>query len=73
VTSFDIPPGLPQLGYHDSILVPIQMCFPPRNVHFEITDITGILPFEDASVDVVHTRMTCLQVHSSESHCLSTS
>lgn len=40
--------------------VPIQTRYPPDNVLFEIADVTERLNFEDASVDVVHARMTCL-------------
>jgi hypothetical protein len=47
--------------------VPIQTRYPPRNVRFEIADVTERLRFADASVDVVHARMACLRVRS----CLS--
>jgi len=49
-------------------IVPIQTRYPPQNVRFEIADVTGVLRFPNASVDVVHARMTCLRVRS----CLST-
>jgi hypothetical protein len=42
--------------------VPIQTRYPPSNVRFEIADVTERLRFADASVDVVHARMTCLRV-----------
>lgn len=42
--------------------VPIQTRDPPHNVRFEIADVTGVLRFADASVDVVHARMICLSV-----------
>jgi len=42
-------------------LVPIQTRYPPPNVRFEIADVTDGLRFADASVDVVHARMTCLR------------
>jgi len=48
--------------------VPIQTRYPPQNVRFEIADVTGVLRFLDASVDIVHARMTCLRVRP----CLST-
>ena len=50
------------------LAAPIQTRYPPQNVRFEIADVTGTLRFPDASVDVVHARMTCLRVRS----CLST-
>ena len=49
--------------------VPIQTRYPPQNVRFEIADVTGVLRFPDESVDVVHARMTCLEVRFS---CLPT-
>lgn len=42
--------------------VPIQTRTPPENVCFEISDVTDKLRFSDASVDVVHARMTGLKV-----------
>jgi hypothetical protein len=50
-------------------IVPIQTRYPPPNVRFEIADVTDVLRFADASVDVVHARMTCLRVR----FCLETS
>ena len=47
--------------------VPIQTRYPPRNVRFEIADVTERLRFADGSVDVVHARMASLRVRS----CLS--
>jgi hypothetical protein len=47
--------------------VPIQTRYPPRNVRFEIADVTERLRFADASVDVVHARMASIRVSS----CLS--
>jgi hypothetical protein len=59
--------------YHPSFAfgrtVPIQTRYPPPNVRFEIADVTDVLRFADASVDVVHARMTCLKVR----FCLETS
>jgi len=46
------------------LAVPIQTRYPPQNVCFEIADVTGMLRFPDASVDVVHAWMTCLRVRS---------
>lgn len=43
-------------------VVPIQTRYPPDNVLFEMADVKERLNFEDASVDVVHARMTCLSV-----------
>ena len=43
-------------------VVPIQTRYPPENVIFEIADVTNKLNFEDASVDIVHARMTCINV-----------
>lgn len=57
-------------NHHCSVFrptVPIQTRYPPRNVRFEIADVTERLRFADASVDVVHARMACLRVRS----CLS--
>lgn len=54
--------------YHCPVMfrltVPIQTRYPPHNVRFEIADVTERLRFADASVDVVHARMTCLRVRS---------
>ena len=49
--------------------VPIQTRYPPQNVRFEIADVTGVLRFVDASVDIVHARMTCLRVRPCQSTC----
>jgi len=50
----------PHVQFSGLDLVPIQTRYPPDNVLFEIADVTDRLNFEDASVDVVHARMTCL-------------
>ena len=50
--------------------VPIQTRYPPHNVRFEIADVTSVLRFADASVDVVHARMTCLRVCACLETCL---
>jgi len=51
----------PLVEFRGLDLVPIQTRYPPQNVRFEIADVTGVLRFPDASVDVVHARMTCLR------------
>ncbi|KAH9969959.1 S-adenosyl-L-methionine-dependent methyltransferase, partial [Russula compacta] len=51
----------PFVNFRGLDLVPIQTRYPPHNVRFEIADVTERLRFADASVDVVHARMTCLR------------
>ncbi|KAN0125366.1 S-adenosyl-L-methionine-dependent methyltransferase [Lactarius tabidus] len=50
----------PNVQFYGVDSVPIQTRYPPNNVLFEIADVTEGLNFKDASVDVVHARMTCL-------------
>lgn len=50
----------PHVKFRGLDLVPIQTRYPPENVLFEIADVTEGLCFADASVDVVHARMACL-------------
>jgi len=52
----------PHVQFRGLDLAPIQTRYPPENVVFEIGDVTGRLSYPDASVDVVHARMTCLSV-----------
>lgn len=54
----------PNVQFRGLDRVPIQTRYPPDNVLFEIADVTERLNFEDASVDVVHARMTCLSADS---------
>ncbi|KAI9448738.1 S-adenosyl-L-methionine-dependent methyltransferase [Russula earlei] len=51
----------PDVEFRGLDLVPIQTRYPPRNVRFEIADVTERLRFADGSVDLVHARMTCLR------------
>ena len=44
------------------VSVPIMTRYPHDNVHFEIGDVREHLRIADASIDVVHARMTGLSV-----------
>ncbi|KAI9431178.1 S-adenosyl-L-methionine-dependent methyltransferase [Lactarius indigo] len=56
----DMAREFPHVKFRGLDLVPIQTRYPPDNVRFEIADVTERLGFADASVDVVHARMACL-------------
>ncbi|KAF8264853.1 hypothetical protein EI94DRAFT_1805225 [Lactarius quietus] len=56
------PGNFPMSNFVADLGAPIQTRYPPENVVFEIGDVTGRLSYPDASVDVVHARMTCLSV-----------
>jgi hypothetical protein len=42
--------------------VPVPTLHPPANVHYEIADFTQGLCYEDASIDMVHTRQIIMGV-----------
>ncbi|KDQ56028.1 hypothetical protein JAAARDRAFT_180238 [Jaapia argillacea MUCL 33604] len=58
----DMAAGFPHAKFMGCDIVPIATRHPPRNVQFEIQDLTEGLRWDNNSIDFVHARSICLAV-----------